>query len=217
MLMNMEIIYLGHSAFKLKGKQKNVVTDPYDEKVGKFPKDIEADIVTVSHNHFDHNAVTKVKGDPFVINGPGEYEVGGVSVVGVATFHDDQNGALRGKNTVYVIEIDGLRIAHLGDLGHKLSDDNLEEMGAIDVVLIPVGGYYTIDAKVAKEVVGQIDPWVVVPMHYHTEGMGVDEIVGVEEFLKEMGKTGITAIPKLVISADKLPEEMQVVVLEKKS
>ncbi len=212
----MEIVYLGHSAFKIKGKQKTVVTDPYGDSVGKFPRDIEADIVTVSHSHDDHNAVDKLKTKSFIIDGPGEYEVGGVSVVGVPVFHDGVSGEERGSNTVFVIEIDGLRIVHLGDLGHKLSEENLEEIGAVDVVLVPVGGTYTIDAKAAKEVVSQVDPWIAIPMHYKTADFGLKEIAGLEEFMKEMGKADIVPIPKLVISADKLPTEMEVVVLEKK-
>jgi L-ascorbate metabolism protein UlaG (beta-lactamase superfamily) len=212
----MEITYLGHASFRIKGKQKTVVTDPYGDRVGKFPKDIEADIVTVSHAHFDHNAAEKIKANPFIISGPGEYEVGGISVIGVPTFHDDQQGKARGLNTVFVIEIDGLRIAHLGDLGHKFSDDQLEDMGPIDILLIPVGGFYTIDAKTAKEVIGQVDPWVVIPMHYSQPGLTVDNITGVDAFLQEMGKTGILPIPKYAVSVDKLPEDLQVIVLEKK-
>ncbi len=212
----MEITYLGHASFKIKGKQKTVVTDPYGEQVGKYPKDVEADIVTVSHGHFDHNAVDRVKGTPFVINGSGEYEVGGISVIGMPTYHDDQQGAQRGQNTVFIIEIDGLRVAHLGDLGHKFSDAQLEDMGPIDVLMLPVGGFYTIDAKTAKEVTGQVDPWVVIPMHYVMAGMGVDKIAPLDQFLSEMGKTGIVPVPKYSVSVDKLPEELQVVVLEKK-
>jgi len=213
----MEIAYLGHASFKIKGKQKTVVIDPYSDKVGKFPRDVEGDILLVSHDHFDHNAVEKVKGSPFLINGPGEYEVGGVSVVGVPCYHDEESGAKRGTNTMFVVEIDGLRIAHLGDLGHKLSDESLDDIGPIDVVMVPVGGVYTVDAKVAKEVVGQLDPWVVIPMHYKQAGCDVGEIAGVEEFLKEMSKSEVVPIPKLVLTADRLPEELQVVVLEKKS
>jgi L-ascorbate metabolism protein UlaG (beta-lactamase superfamily) len=196
-----------------------VVTDPYDEKVGKFPKDIEAQIVTVSHRHFDHNKVEKVKGNPFVIDGPGEYEVGGVSVIGVATFHDDKMGADRGLNTIYVIEIDGLRLVHTGDLGHKLNDEQLEDIGSVDVAMVPVGGEFTLDAKQAGEVVRQLDPWVVIPMHYKQEGLsdeGFSKLSGVEDFLKEMGRNQVEPLPKLTISADRLPEELQVVVLERK-
>lgn len=214
----MEITYLGHASFRLKGKQKTVVTDPYDERVGKFPKGIEADMVTVSHDHEDHNQIEKVHGSRFIVRGPGEYEIGGVSVVGVPTWHDDKNGGDRGRNTVYVVEMDGLRIAHLGDVGHKLSLEQLGEMGAIDILLIPVGGTYTIDAKTAAEVVKQVDPWVVIPMHYQTADTHLsNQLAGVEEFLKEMGKPDVVPVPKYNVTADRLPEELQVVVLERKT
>jgi L-ascorbate metabolism protein UlaG (beta-lactamase superfamily) len=214
--MSVDIVYLGHSAFKIKDRQKTVVTDPYTEVVGKLPRDLEADIVTVSHKHPDHNAVDKVKGHQFVIDGPGEYEVGGISVIGVPTFHDDAGGEKRGANTAYVIEIEGLRIVHLGDLGHKLSQETLEEIGSVDVALVPVGGNYTIDAKTAKEVVAQVDPWIVIPMHYQMNELLMKDIAPVEDFLKEMGKPDVVPIPKLSLSLDKLPTEMQIVVLEKK-
>ncbi|TSC84107.1 MAG: hypothetical protein G01um101416_1137 [Microgenomates group bacterium Gr01-1014_16] len=208
-----EITYLGHSSFRLKGKSAVVVTDPYDEKLAKFPRDIQADIVTVSHDHFDHNSLKNVQCSMFNVQGPGEYEVKGVSIIGVQTWHDEKGGAERGANTVYVIEIDGLRVAHLGDLGHKLAQGQLDEMGPIDVVLVPVGGVYTIDAKIAAEVVKQVDPWVVIPMHYKQLNL---ELAGVEDFLKEMGKPEVQPDPKFVITADRMPTELQVVVLERK-
>lgn len=209
----MEITYLGHSSFRLKGKTATVVTDPYDEKLAKFPRDVSADIVTVSHDHFDHNSLKNVQGSMFNVQGPGEYEVRGVSIIGVHTWHDEKNGAERGANTVYVIEIEGLRVAHLGDLGHKLTQEQLDEMGSIDVVTVPVGGVYTIDAKAAVEVVRQVDPWVAIPMHYKQLN---PELAGVEDFLKEMGKPEVVPVPKYVISADHLPTELQVIVLERK-
>lgn len=215
----MEIVYLGHSSFRLKGKSSTVVTDPYDEKSGKFPRDIDANIVTVSHDHGDHNAVNKVGGNPFIITGPGEYEVGGVSVIGVPTFHDDKEGGERGGNTVYVVEIDGLRIVHMGDLGHKLTQEQLDEIGPVGIALVPVGGTYTIDAKIASEVVKQLEASVVIPMHYQQPGMDAGtfgSLTGVEDFLKEMSKTDVAPIPKYVITGEKLPTELQVVVLEKK-
>jgi len=214
----MDIFYLGHSSFRIKGKQKTVVTDPYGELAGKFPKGIEADMVTVSHDHEDHNQSQKVGGNPFIISGPGEYEVGGVSVVGVPTSHDDTDGNERGQNTAYVIEIDGLRIIHLGDLGHKLTQEQLEEIGPVDILLIPVGGIYTIDAKTAAEVTKQIDPWVVIPMHYKNGDtkltLELDEVL---DFLKEMGKPVDTpSAAKYSVTMERLPEELQVVLLEKK-
>jgi L-ascorbate metabolism protein UlaG (beta-lactamase superfamily) len=215
--MDMDIVYLGHASFRLKGKTKTVVIDPYGEKMGKYPRDVEADVLLVSHDHVDHNATDKVHGTPFLIDGPGEFEVGGVSVVGVPSFHDDENGVKRGTNTIFVIEMDGLRVVHLGDVGHKLTDDILEEIGSVDVALVPVGGVYTLDAKMAKEVTGQLDPWMVIPMHYKMPGCGLDDIAPVDEFLKEMGKPDVQPVPKLTVTADRLPEELQVVVLEKKS
>lgn len=200
----MDITYLGHSSFRIKGKQAVVVTDPYDEKTGKFPKGVEADVVTVSHDHADHNQTQLVGGSPFLVNGPGEYEIKGVSVIGVPTWHDDKEGAERGGNTLYVIEMEGLRIVHAGDLGHKLTEQQLQAIGGeVDVAIIPVGGVYTIDPKQAVEVVKQLDPWVIIPMHYQT----------VDDFLKEMGKS-VLPVPKLSISRDRLPEETQLVVLE---
>ncbi len=214
----MEITYLGHSSFKIKGKTATVVTDPYDVKCGKFPKDATADIVTVSHHHFDHDQVKLVGGNPFVIEGPGEYEVKGVSVIGVASWHDDSGGSQRGPNTIYVLEMDGLRVCHLGDLGHQLDEKQLGEMGSLDVVMIPVGGVYTIDAKTAAEVAKQVDPWLIIPMHYQQPGLEAatfGKLASVDVFLQEMGKS-VEAVPKLTISRDKLPQETQVVVLERK-
>lgn len=221
----MEILWLGHSSFLLRAKSAKIVTDPYDASlVGfKFPK-TEADIVTISHNHPDHNYSAGVVGidgkSPFVISGPGEYDVGGISVFGVATFHDEEGGSKRGKNTAYALDVDGLRVCHLGDLGHKLTDGQLTEIGSIDILLIPVGGFFTIDAKVAAEVVGQLEPKVVIPMHYKIPGLNQSNFASlssVEPFLTEMGVAAPTPLPKLVVTPDKLPEQLQVVLLERKS
>lgn len=215
----MEIYPLGHSSFRIKGKTITVVTDPFDAAmVGlKYPKLDSVDVVTISHDHADHNVVANITGMPFVINGPGEYEIKGVTVVGVPTFHDDKNGAERGANTVYKINIDGINVCHLGDLGHKLSDEGLNQVGSVDILLIPVGGTYTVDAKTAGEVVAQLEPLIVIPMHYQRPGMN-PELAGnlepVTNFLKEMGAEGLAPQPKLVMSKDKLPETTTVVVLE---
>lgn len=212
----MEITFLGHSSFRLRGKTATLVTDPFESKmIGlKFPK-VSADIVTISHDHNDHNQADLVSGSPFVISGPGEYEVKGVSVYGLATFHDEQGGAERGKNTVYAINIDGMKLAHLGDLGHELSEGQLEELADIDILMIPVGGVYTIDAKRAAQVAGQIDARIVIPMHYKLPGLTLG-LAGVNEFLKEMGADEVRSQPKLFLTRDKLPEEQAVMVLEKR-
>ncbi|MBI4099962.1 MBL fold metallo-hydrolase, partial [Candidatus Microgenomates bacterium] len=198
----MEIYPLGHSSFRIKGKTATVVTDPYDPAmIGlKFPKLDDVDIVTVSHDHGDHNAIGNLPGTPFVISGPGEYEVKGVTVVGVSTFHDDKDGADRGKNVVYNITVDGIRVCHLGDLGHKLTEAQVDAIGDVDVLLIPVGGTYTITSKTATEVVAQLEPLMVVPMHYD----GKLNLEPVSNFLKEMGAEGIAPVSKLMISKEKL-------------
>lgn len=214
----MEITYLGHSSFKLKGKNIALVTDPYGPHIGfKFPKS-KADIVTVSHDHEDHNQAKLVDGNPFVISGPGEYEVKGTSVFGVSTFHDQKGGSERGQNTAYMIEMDGLRICHLGDLGHKLTDRQLDQLDGVDILLIPVGGFYTIGPAEAAEVVSRLEPLIVIPMHFNTPKLNQDvfgKLSGVEAFLKEMGEE-VTPEPKLQISRDKLPEELKIVVLKRR-
>jgi L-ascorbate metabolism protein UlaG (beta-lactamase superfamily) len=214
----MEITHIGHSAFKIRGKSATLVTDPFNaEKLGlKFPE-IEADIITVSHQHSDHNDVTRITGNPIVISGPGEYERKGVKIIGLASFHDVVKGAERGKNTIFYIEMDGISIVHLGDLGHKLSDKEREVLNGADILMIPVGGFYTISADIAREVVVQLEPSIIIPMHYQTAKLIpsiAEKLAPVTAFLKEMGKEGVVSVPKLNISKDKIPTEQTVVVLE---
>ena len=217
----MDIYPLGLSSFRVKGKTGTVVLDPFDPKlVGlKFPKVEQVDVVTVSHEHPDHNAVAEVLSggsEPFVIQGPGEYEIKEIGVIGIGSYHDNSQGSERGKNTIYKLTIDGMNICHLGDLGHKLTDEQVDRIGEVDILMIPVGGKYTIDAERASEVVAQIEPTLVIPMHYKREGMGeaFEEVDGVDKFLKEMGAEGVEKLNKLTTSKDKLPENTTVVVLE---
>ena len=210
----MDITWMGHSAFKLKGKSATVVADPFDpEMVGlRMPK-MEADIVTLSHDHGDHNNVGAVSGHTFVATGPGEYEIKGVAFVGTASWHDNKEGAERGKNTIFTFNFDGVRVCHLGDLGQEsLTDAQVDEIGQVDVLLVPVGGNYTIDAAAAAKIVAQLEPKIVVPMHYKTPELKL-EIEPVENFLKEMGREIVEEQSKLSITADKLPEEIEVVLL----
>lgn len=221
----MDIYPLGHSSFRIKGKGATVVTDPFDSgAVGlKFPKLEAADIITISHDHPDHNASSAVlekigtDAKPFIVDGPGEYEIKEVTILGIPSFHDGKSGEERGKNTIYVFTVDGLRLCHLGDLGHKLTDEQVEEIGSVDILFIPVGGHFTIDAKVAAEVVAQIEPTIVIPMHYQRAGLSKDfaEVLApVGQFLKEMGAEAIVPESKYSTSKDKLPETTTVVVLE---
>lgn len=182
----MNITWLGHSCFKIETGGKTLVTDPYDPKIGlTLPKDLAADIVTVSHQHFDHSYTAAVGGEPKVVNQPGQYEIGGTLITGVSTFHDNKQGAERGANIVFVIESEGIRIVHLGDLGQLLSEEQIKEIGRTDILLVPVGGHYTIDPVEAKAVVDQLDPKIVVPMHMKRAGVD-SPLAGVEEFVKIM-------------------------------
>lgn len=211
---------MGHSSFKLRGRSVTVVTDPYDpEYVGlRYPK-TEADIVTVSHCHPDHNFISIVGGGPFVISQPGEYEIKDVSVFGFSSYHDDKQGAEKGKNIIYLIEIDGFRICHLGDLGGGLPAELIEEIGTVDVLCIPVGGKVTLGPNEAVELINQIEPSIVLPMHYNLPDMNqkiFGDLKPVGEFLSKMGVEDKTVLDKLTISKDKLPEETKVVILERK-
>ncbi|MBI4990900.1 MBL fold metallo-hydrolase [Candidatus Gottesmanbacteria bacterium] len=214
----MEITYIGHSSFKLRGKSGTLVSDPFNPASlgSKFPK-VEADVVTISHGHDDHNYSGGVSGSPLIIAGPGEYEVKGIKIIGVPSFHDNENGKERGENTIYRIEIDGISVVHLGDLGHKLDDKSLEILDGVDILLIPVGGVYTISAPIAAEVISQLEPKIVLPMHYNTKLHNqkiFSNLSGVDVFLKEMGKEDTKPIPKLSVTKDRLPTELTVVVLE---
>lgn len=213
----MDIYWYGQAFFKLKGKSATVIIDPfYPEYVGlKLPKDLSADIAMQTHDHKDHNNLSAITGTALKIDGPGEYEAHGVAVSAISTFHDNKEGAERGKNIVYNIEIDGLNIVHTGDLGQNtLEKEQLDAIGSCDILLIPVGGTYTIDSKRATEIISQLEPKIVIPMHYGIEGLKFP-LDPVENFLKEMGAENIEAVPKLTISKDRLPEELQVVLLSK--
>lgn len=213
----MVIRYLGHSSFLIKAKEGTAVIDPFDpDKVGfPFPK-VSADVVLVTHDHNDHNNVKAVGGDPFIINGPGEYEVSGIKVWAFPTFHDQKEGAERGKNTVYLIGTEDLTVCHLGDLGHLLDEKTAEEIGSPDILLIPTGGVYTINHEEAAKVAAQLEPWIVVPMHFKAPGMkeGFKDLSEVSAFLEEMGVGEVAPQKELKVQAGKFPEEMRVVVLE---
>lgn len=215
-----DIWFYGQSCFKIKGKSASVVFDPYDDAFTGLSKlKVEGDIVCTSHGHQDHNNVSVVRPTeegqtPFLISGPGEYEKRGVNIVGVASFHDEKEGEERGANTIYVATVDEVNIVHLGDLGQKkLTEDQVEELSSCDVLLIPVGGVYTITASDAPDIIAQLEPKVIIPMHYKLPGLKFD-LAPVADFLKVMGKEGMQAVPKYSISKEKLPEEPEVAVLE---
>ena len=214
----MDIYWYGQSFFKLKGKNATVIIDPFDPDFTglKFPKDAEANIVLKTHDHQDHNNIKAIIGDPKVFNGPGEYESKCVVITGVNSFHDNSGGTERGLNIMFNVIIDGVRVVHLGDLGQtELTEAQIQEIDNVDILLVPVGSVYTIDAKGATGIISQLEPKIVIPMHYGgVEGLKFP-LDPVDKFLKEMGTESVVPVPKLTITKDKLPEETEVVLLSK--
>lgn len=212
----MEITYIGHSCFKIKGKELTLVIDPYNPKdVGyKLPK-LEADVLLISHQHEDHNYKEGVTGYRLLIDSPGEYETKGTFIYGIETFHDNKNGAERGYNIMYLIEMDGFNILHTGDLGHELSKETLEKIPNVDVLLVAVGGTYTIDAEGASDIISELEPGFVIPMHYYVNEQTA-KLSKLEKFLDEMGADGkAKREEKLKLTGkNDIPEETTVVVLE---
>ena len=212
----MEITFLGHASFRLKGKNAVAVIDPFDsvDVWLKFPRMVEADVVTISHDHTDHNAKDAVSGTPYVITGPGEYEVKGISVIGMGTYHDGVEGKEHGKNTIYRYVIDGIHVAHLGDLGHQLNTEQLDMLSGTDILMVSVSGKYLTN-KETIELIGKIEPKIVIPMHYKQEGHSsvFAGLADVRVFLSEFGKEP-QRVTKLSVTKDKLPPDLQVVVFE---
>jgi L-ascorbate metabolism protein UlaG (beta-lactamase superfamily) len=211
----MDITWFGQSCFRLKFKAAVIITDPYNGDLGiKLPRQ-KADIVTVSHDHPDHNNLRGVSGDPSVFTGPGEYERAGIFIFGIPTFHDRRNGRDRGKNTAYLIEGEGLTVCHLGDLGHVPTQAQIEQLTSLDVLMIPVGGQTTLTAAEAAEVVSTLAPRFVIPMHYQLPGLKV-KLDSVAKFLQEMGAPKVAPVESLRVLPTSEPHETQIVLLEPK-
>ena len=209
----MDITWFGHSCFRLSDRGVTIVTDPPSDDMGYERPRIRADVVTISHEHPGHNNRIGFRGGPKVFDGPGEYEVKGVFITGIATYHDARSGASRGNNTVFLFEFDGVTICHLGDLGHVPTQSQVEALSSVDVLLIPVGGLHTIDPSKASEVISLIEPLLVVPMHYKTR-VEKAKLQTVNKFLKEMGLSPMPAQPELKVTRSSLPSETQIVVLD---
>src|SRR3989344_3177064 len=192
----MQVSWKGQACFSViaqrnKQEQVKLVIDPFDPSIGLKMPVLEADLVLSTHDHEDHNNVKAVKGPaggaPFVITGPGEYEVKDISIQGIPSFHDEKEGKERGKNTIYVIEAEGIRLCHLGDIGQaELTAEQVSKIGNVDILFVPVGGVYTIAAKGASKIVNQIEPRLVIPMHYFLPNLKF-KLDKVDDFLKEMG------------------------------
>ena len=210
----MKIKCLGHACFMITSDTGiKIITDPYatggDISYGKIEE--SADIVTVSHNHADHNNVSAVRGNPGVVRGTTELK--GIKFKGIPTYHDDVGGKSRGGNTILCFEVDGIRVCHLGDLGHQLSAQQLAELGKVDILFIPVGGFFTIDAKVASQACNQLAPKVVIPMHYKTDKLDFP-IAGVDEFLQGKKEVSRLDTSEVEFRQGELPTSTQIIVLK---
>ncbi|MBI4297046.1 MAG: MBL fold metallo-hydrolase [Chloroflexi bacterium] len=204
----MEITYLGLSCFRLRGQEMTIITDPLPWKGP--PR--TATVVTVSHDHPRHNQVEWVAEVRKVLRGPGEFEIGSAYILGTPTFHDNQKGKLLGTNTIFRIEMEGSSLCHLGDLGHQLSAAQVEELGAVDILFLPVGGVSTLDAAQAAEAVNLLEPKIIIPMHYRAPGLA-EELGEVELFLRHMGVGQVEALPRLSITRSLISQEAPRVVL----
>lgn len=208
----MKIVWHGQSLFELIAKSKQndeikIVIDPFDESLGlKVPK-LEASILLVSHDHHDHSNVKAVSGNPFLIESPGEYEVKGIYIKGIPAFHDNSLGKERGRVTIFTIEIEELKICHLSDFGQaELTEQQLEEIGEANVLMIPVGGVYTIGPKEASRIINQIEPQIIIPMHYRIPKLKY-KLEELDKFLKVMGIKNQEYLNKLSIKKRDISEE----------
>lgn len=209
----MKIRWLGHSCYLITTADGvRILTDPFDEGVGYALPGVEADIVTVSHEHHDHNNVGIVHGQPVVVRKRGQQVIKGVEITGTATFHDEQHGQKRGENTLFKITADGISILHCGDLGHLLTEDQIAQVAPVDVLLIPVGGFYTIDSAQAAEIVRRLQPAVTIPMHYKTPATGFP-ITTVDPFLQAAGPAQRLNAPEVEITPETLRNYAGVLVL----
>jgi L-ascorbate metabolism protein UlaG (beta-lactamase superfamily) len=215
----MKIRWYGHAAFLITSDQGvKIITDPYESGAyggqlayGKI-KD-QADIVLTSHDHADHNDTKSLAGSPQIVKGSGTKTIKGISFKGISAYHDPSRGSERGANTIFTFSVDGIRICHLGDLGHILSEKELTEIGPVDVLLIPVGGYFTIDPKEATKVAEQVKPKILIPMHFKTAKCGFP-IAPVEDFLKGKSNLKRPKASEMVFDRATLPQEMEILVLE---
>lgn len=209
----MEVTWLGHSCFRIKGKEAVIVTDPCPPSTGYSMGKVQADIVTISHAHPGHSFLDTLQEGYRVIKGPGEYEIKDTYITGLPTWHDAEQGKKLGKNTIYTIEIEGVTLCHLGDIGHNLTPEVTGELGNINVLFIPVGGHSTIGGTVAADLVRNLNPGYVIPMHYKTGDEKAD-LEFPEKFLKELGLKELAVQPKVIVTRTNIPAATQVIMLD---
>jgi L-ascorbate metabolism protein UlaG (beta-lactamase superfamily) len=208
----MELTWLGHACFRLRAREATIVTDPYEPGFGYPALKVTANIVSISHDDPKHNAASAVGGSPRVVSRPGEYEIAGVPIIGVRTYRDRDKGATLGKNVSFVFTVEEMNVGHLGAIGHVPNAEQAEALTGLDVLLIPVGGRQTLDAKLAAETISLLQPRIVVPMHFATP-REQEPLDGVDRFLREMGLASSEPQPRLSVSKSSVPDSVQVVVL----
>ncbi len=209
-----KITWYGHAMFSIEAMDgRRLVMDPFSPKIGKEPPSLEADAVTLSHDHYDHNEWRSVRGNPRVIKEPGEFSLDGIAIRGIPAFHDEVEGAKRGRDIIFKISVDQITIAHMGDYGQEeLSEEQRRELQGVDVLMLPIGGVYTIDASQALEIVDELQPKVVIPMHYKIPEVNI-EIGGVEPFTAKAGR--VERKPSTIsLNERNIPEETEVWVME---
>jgi len=211
-----EFRWLGHNCFRIKAREATILTDPLDRITGYAMQKQTADIVTISHEHQGHINLNGVKPDFQVLRGPGEYELHDIFITGIRTYHDAEKGVRHGYNTIYLIEVEGIVICHLGDLGHPLTEEQAEAISECDVLLIPAGGGNVITSDQAAELIAQVAPKIVIPMQYATPN-GDANLEQLAPFAKRLGMEMPEAIDKLVIRQSELPETARLVVLTPES
>ncbi len=211
----MKIKWIGHSCFLIEGGGVRIITDPYNDQLPYRPPDYTVDIVTVTHEHFDHNAVDRVKGNPTVIRGVGEHTAHGITFTGIASFHDEEQGKKRGKNTIFKFTLEGVTLAHFGDLGHRLTDTQTAALADTQVAFIPVGGYFTIGPDEAADIAKRLPQLrVIFPMHYKTDILGDDfPIAPVENFARRMQNIKKIGSSEVTLTKESLPERQEVWIL----
>lgn len=209
----MELTHIGHSCFLIKGKKTSLVIDPYNpEMLGfKMPK-LTSRILLNSHNHEDHNFNSVVSHD-YSFDSPGEFEVDDVSITGIDTFHDNKEGKDRGKNICFSILFEGIHIVHLGDLGHLLDEKAISKIGVVDILLIPVGGHFTIDSYEASKVISSLEPKIVIPMHYKTSDCKINELSPLDTFLHEMGEKNPEKLDVLKLQSAPTDDNLKIIIL----
>lgn len=208
-----EITWFGHACFNIRGRDASVVMDPVPSSSGYDTGTLAADVVTVSHDHPGHTAVDQIQDGYRLLNGPGEYEIREIFITGIQTYHDAEKGKQLGKNTVYVVEFEDLVICHLGDIGHVLTEDQVELVSSVDVLLVPAGGGPTISPSQAGEIIGQVAPGIIIPMQFRTE-QGDTEREPVDAFLREMASGEYDTVDRLTVRKSDIGDSPKIVVLQ---